>query len=317
LKKILVTGGTGFIGSYLVSRLLSLGIEVLVIDKSIHKPTYCDISKAELIEGDVLSQGLLRQYLKQVDTCFHLAAIMSQTVCARDWIYGHANNVLAFNGLLEELRRVSHPIKLVYASSCAVYGHSKDLPSSESDKIIPLSTYGADKLSNEIYAQVMLHSYGINSIGLRIFNVYGPGQLDTNSYAGVITRFKNAIIKEQPIKIFGDGKQTRDFIYVEDVVQAFLAAAKIVSERSGIYNVCTGHPISILDLAEIMMNLAGKRVPIIHENARIGDPYHSQGDNLLAKQELNFSPSTSIETGLANLFTKQWTQNSTISVRQA
>lgn len=303
MKKVLVTGGTGFIGNYLVRQLLSLGVEVLVIDKSIHRPTYFDISKAELIEGDVLSQGLLRQCLEQVDTCFHLAAILSFTVCARDWLFSHANNVLAFNGLLEELRRASHPVKLVYASSCAVYGDSKDLPSSESHKTSPLTSYGADKLSNEIYAQVMSNMYGINSIGLRIFNVYGPGQLESSSYAGVITFFKNAILKGQPVTIFGDGNQTRDFIYIDDVVQALLAAAKKASSQSGIYNVCTGHPTSILGLAELMMKLSGKKVPIIHQPARPGDPYHSLGDNFLAEKELGFTPLTSIEPGLASLFT--------------
>ncbi|MBA2710098.1 MAG: NAD-dependent epimerase/dehydratase family protein [Tatlockia sp.] len=303
MKKVLVTGGTGFIGSRLVSYLLSKSIKVIVIDKSILKPTYFDISKAEIIEGDVLSQGLLRECLKRVDTCFHLAAILSLTVCARDWIFSHENNVLAFNGLLEELRRAAHPVKLVYASSCAVYGDSQDLPSSELHRVNPISSYGADKLSNEIYAEVVAKSYGVNAIGLRLFNVYGPGQLDSNSYAGVITSFKNAIDKGQPIRIFGDGNQTRDFIYLEDVVEGFVAVANNKSIKSGIYNICNGNPISILDLAELMMKLSGKRVSIIHENARPGDPYHSLGDSSLAKEKFGFCAKISMESGLKNLFT--------------
>ncbi|MBA2651873.1 MAG: NAD-dependent epimerase/dehydratase family protein [Tatlockia sp.] len=304
MKKVLVTGGNGFIGSHLVSHLLSLGKEVLVLDKSIHKPTFCDIHKAQFIEGDILSTGLIHECLKEVDTCFHLAAIASIPICARDWIFSHEINVLAFNGLLEELKNMDRPITLVYASSSAVYGDSKALPLSESERVIPHSTYGGDKLSNEIYAEVMSHLYGIHSIGLRLFNVYGPGQMASSSYSGVITRFKNAIKENQTIKIYGDGKQTRDFIYIDDTVEAFLAAAESATNKSGLFNVCTGRSLSILELANLMMDFMESRVPIIYEKAREGDLYHSVGDGCLAKKELGFNAHTSIETGLTS-FLKQ------------
>lgn len=302
MKKALVTGGKGFIGGYLVKQLLSRGIEVIVIDKAIQRPTYFDINKAQFIEGDTLSRGLLRECLDEVDSCFHLAAVMSFSVCSRDWIFGHANNVLTFNNLLEELRHLNHSVKLVYASSCAVYAGTNELPSSEFHKPTPFSTYGADKITNELYAQALSHQFGIHSIGLRLFNVYGPGQIDTNSYAGVITYFKNAIQTGKPIRIFGDGYQTRDFVYIDDVVEAFIRAAYKNNVKSEIYNVCTGRSTSILDLAETMMNLSGKEVAIIHENARIGDPYHSLGDPSLAKKELGFSANTLIDAGLANFY---------------
>ncbi|CDZ78065.1 UDP-glucose 4-epimerase [Legionella massiliensis] len=304
MRHVLVTGGNGFIGSYLVERLLSQGIEVLVIDKSIHKPTPCDIRKAKLIEGDVLSHSLLHECLEQVDTCFHLAALSSVPICARDWIFSHENNVQAFNGLLEEFRHLSHPVKLIYASSAAVYGDSEALPLSESEHVIPNSVYGADKLSNEIYAEAVSRTFGIHSIGLRLFNVYGEGQIESNSYSGVITKFKNALRESLPIKILGDGKQTRDFIYVRDVVEAFILAANANVDGAKIYNICSGHSVSILELAQLMMQLSHRKVPITYENARIGDLYHSAGNGLLAQQELEFSARTPIELGLASLLQK-------------
>lgn len=301
MKKVLVTGGDGFIGSNLASRLLSLGVEVLVLDKSIYKPTYCDIHKATLIEGDILSHNLMFECLEQVDTCFHLAALSSLPACSRDWIFSHENNVVAFNGLLEELRRVSHPVKLIYASSCAVYGNSEALPLAESEHVQPSSTYGADKLSNELYARVIAETYRIPSIGLRLFNVYGKGQLELNPYSGVITLFSAALEANQPIRIFGDGHQTRDFIYIDDVIDALIIAGQTPADKSGVYNICRSQSISILDLAHLMMKLLKKDLPIIHEKERLGDLYHSRGDNSLAKKELGFTAKTAIEQGLAKM----------------
>lgn len=304
MKKVLVTGGMGFIGNHLVSRLLEMGIEVLVLDKAIHKPTFCDIQKATIIEGDVLSHELVYECLEQVDTCFHLAALSAVAVCRRDWIFSHENNVLAFNGLLEELRRINKSVKLIYASSAAVYGHSRILPSSESEHVVPRSTYGADKLSNEIYAEVIRGLHGIPSIGLRFFNVYGPGQLKSNPYSGVMTSFKLAIGNNQPLTIFGDGKQTRDFIYVKDVVDALILSAETPYEQSGIYNICSGHAISIEELAQMMIRLSNKKPEIVYLDARADDLIHSLGDNRLAKKALHFQAKMPIDTGI-DLFLKE------------
>ncbi|QBR84474.1 NAD-dependent epimerase/dehydratase family protein [Legionella israelensis] len=300
MEKVLVTGGNGFIGNHLVNQLLSMGIKVLVLDKSIYKPTYYNIKSAEFIEGDVLSQELLHQCLQQVDTCFHLAAIASVPLCARDWMYSHENNVITFNKLLDEIKKLSHPVKLIYASSSAVYGSNKNLPLNESQMVVPDSVYGATKLANEIYAQVMQQNDNIPSIGLRIFNVYGPGQIGSN-YSGVITLFKQNIDKNQPLIIFGDGRQTRDFIYIDDVIEAMMRAARMPYEHSGIFNICSGKAISIHELAELMMRLMNTKIPIHYENKRKGDIYHSYGDNSLAKEKLNFIAQTSLEEGLKYL----------------
>lgn len=300
MNKILVTGGMGFIGNHLAHRLLELGHEVIILDKSVYKPIYLPVPKAEIIEGDVLSRELLHTLLQRVDCCIHLAALASVNLCERDWIFSHENNVLAFNGLLEEIARLNKPIKLVYASSAAVYGLGKHLPFTESEHVLPCSTYGADKLSNELYAMVMEHTHHLPSIGLRFFNVYGPGQLADNPYSGVITTFKQALLDHKPIKIFGDGLQTRDFIYIEDIIQALLLAMNSPPELSDICNVCTGQAISILDLAKTMMKLSGVKVDIEFHPERVGDIKHAYGDPALAKSLLKFTATTSIEQGLGH-----------------
>lgn len=304
MEKVLITGGMGFIGNHLAYHLLSKGKEVFILDKSIHKPTFCDIHKATIIEGDILSHELVHECLQQVDTCFHLAALSSVAICSKDWIFSHENNVLGFNGVLEEIRRLNHPIKLIYASSAAVYGHSKILPSTESEHVVPRSTYGADKISNEIYATVMQELAQVHSVGLRLFNVYGPGQLRSNPYSGVITSFKLAIKNNQPLTIYGDGKQTRDFIYIDDVIAAFMAAAATAADHSGIYNVCTGSSISIEKLAQLMISLSRQKLTINYLPERPDDLKHSLGEASLAKKELGFVAKIPMDLGL-DLFLKE------------
>jgi len=301
MEKILVTGGIGFIGNHLVNYLLSQGKEVIVLDKSIYKSTYYNIQSATIVEADVLSEKLLLHYLEKVDTCFHLAAIASVQACANDWIFAHENNVMGFNKLLDCISMLSHPIKLIYASSSAVYGDNPNLPLSESSHLYPCSMYAATKLTNEIYAKIMSEDYHVPCIGLRFFNVYGPGQPASSSYSGVISLFKNAINNHLPLTIYGDGKQTRDFIYIDDVIKALTLAALTPQKQSGIYNVCTGNAISIQELAELMIELSGKKGTIRHKKARTGDIYHSCGDAGLAEKELNFTAKTPLTEGLKNL----------------
>lgn len=299
MKKALVTGGMGFIGSHLVHALLAKGIEVTVIDKAAYKPTYHRLDGATILEGDVLSHELLHECLKEVDTCFHLAALSSVALCNRDWIFSHEVNVLAFNGLLEEIRRLEKPIRLIYASSAAVYGESMHQPLIESEHVSPNSTYGADKLSNEIYAEVMYRAYGISSVGLRLFNVYGPGQLASNPYTGVMTSFKRAIVSNQSLKIFGDGLQTRDFINIQDVVRAFMIAADYAEKtHCPVFNICSGQGLSIGELAKVMLELSGKDLPIENEAPRQGDMRHALGSPLLAMNALGFRSEISLEQGL-------------------
>lgn len=300
MRHALITGGMGFIGNHLAHRLLSMGVDVTILDKSIHTPIFCDIKGANIVEGDVLSRELLYRLLMKSDVCFHLAALSSVDVCGRDWIFSHENNVLAFNGLIDSLRHLPHSVKLIYASSAAVYGNNATLPAVESLHVIPASPYGADKLSNELYATVAHQYWGLPSIGLRFFNVYGPGQLASNPYSGVISCFKEAIANERPLLIYGDGKQTRDFIYVEDVIDACLLGAKSAKEVSGVFNVCRGRAISIHDLATMMLSLSQKNLTLEKKKEKTGDIRHSLGDPTLAKKELGFTANTSMEEGLSH-----------------
>lgn len=301
MKKVLITGGMGFIGNHLAYRLLSMGMDVMILDKSAYKPLYHKIDAAQIIEGDVLSSRLIKSCLAQVDTCFHLAALASIPLCHRDWIFSHQNNVLAFNELLESARSLDHRPKIIYASSAAVYGNSQQFPLTESSYTMPVSSYGADKLSNELYASVMQQLYGIHSVGLRFFNVYGPGQLASNPYSGVISRFKEAIFKGKPLTIFGNGQQTRDFVYIDDVVEALILSGQKNDGFSGIYNVCGGEAISIEAMANLMIKLTNHKHGIIHEPERQGDMLHSLGSPTLANKKLGFKARISMEEGL-NVF---------------
>ncbi|VEG90046.1 NAD-dependent epimerase/dehydratase family protein [Legionella spiritensis] len=298
MKKALVTGGMGFIGNHLVSRLLDMGMKVTILDKCIHKPVYKDISAAHIIDGDVLSRELLSHCLHEVDICYHLAAISSIDLCYRDWLFSHENNVRAFNGLLDAIRLQHKPVRLVYASSASVYGNYKQLPLHESLTPSPISTYGADKLSNEIYAQAMQVMADISSIGLRFFNVYGPGQLSSNPYTGVISSFKKAMFRNMPLTIFGDGQQTRDFVYIDDVVDALVLCMKVKHKSAEVLNICSGKGITIESLANMMIKLTNYSHGLQYKEERRGDLRCSVGDVTNAKIHLGFTAKTPIEAGL-------------------
>ncbi|KTC98204.1 NAD-dependent epimerase/dehydratase family protein [Legionella erythra] len=298
MKKVLVTGGMGFIGNHLVHRLLKTGVEVIILDKNIDKPRYYDVQKAKIIEGDVLSKALLHDLLKEVDTCFHLAALASIALCERDWLYSHANNALAFNFLLDEIRVLGKETKLVYASSAAVYGDCQTLPLDEKVSVHPVSNYGCDKLCNELYAGMMSQMAGIHATGLRFFNVYGPGQQPSNPYSGVMSQFKQAILTQQNLMIYGDGLQTRDFIYVDDVVDALILAADIDFPESTVFNICSGEAVTIESLARLMLKLTHYDGEVEYLPARASDLLHSLGKTELAQKRLGFKAKTNIEDGL-------------------
>lgn len=302
MKRALVTGGMGFIGGHLVSKLLKMGVEVVIIDKAPQKPVPFDRSKVTIIDTDMMSLEYLKSALKDVDICFHLAAISSLVQCHHDWIYALKNNVVCFNNLLDILMRQFPKIKLVYASSSSVYGNCKTLPLTEEAITKPTSSYGADKLTNELYASIAYQCYGYPSTGLRLFNVYGKGQPESSPYSGVITQFNYRIKNKEPLVIFGDGEQSRDFIPVEEVANAFVLAAQHQQEAAKIYNICSGRATTINHLAQIMLELSQKSLPVIHEKPRVGDLIHSLGSGKLAQDELGFSSSMDIKQGLKQFF---------------
>jgi len=188
----------------------------------------------------------------------------------------------------------------VNASSAAVYGNPKDLPLCENSQIVPLSPYGASKLAVEHYMQAFSHSFALNCINLRIFNVYGKGQ--SNSYAGVITKFMEKIANNKPLVIFGDGTNTRDFVSVDDVVQSIQnAIAKIEGKKGDYYNIASGNYTTINDLANLMISISGKTLPIEHTEPKQGDIHHSQASIKLATKELGYSPKIQLKNGLEML----------------
>ncbi len=293
----LVTGGAGFIGSHLVDALLAAGHRVRVLDDlSTGKRANLDAA-AELVLGDVADPDAVRAAFAGVDGCFHLAAIASVARCNEDWSGTHRVNLGGMVAVLDAARARRLPV--VYASSAAVYG-GLDGVAGEGSPTVPLSAYGADKLGSEQHARAGSVVHGVPSVGLRFFNVYGPRQDPASPYSGVISLFAAATVARRGLTVHGDGQQTRDFVFVADIV-AFLVAAMGVAAQDGgalVLNACTGREISILTLAETVGGLLQSRPAVTHGPARPGDVRHSRGDPALATQLLGLQARTPLQAGL-------------------
>lgn len=276
MSRFLVTGGAGFIGSHLVDKLIADGQEVLVLDDFSDGKEDNINSEAKLIKGSVLDRKLLTKLFQNVDFCYHLAATASVQKSITNWIEVHTNNLTGTINIFNEAAEAKVPV--IYASSAAIYGAPKKTPISEDDPTNPSSPYGLDKLCCEKQAKLFGKIKGLKSIGLRFFNVYGPRQDPTSPYSGVISIFIDRIKQNKPIKIYGDGNQERDFIYIDDVITGLINAKEFVSINADIYNLCTGKAISINDLANILFKILGKKVEIEYLETREGDIYKSIGD---------------------------------------
>ena len=307
LPLYLVTGGCGFIGSHLVDTLVAAGQELRVVDDlstgaDTHLPGTTD-----LIRADLRDPAVVRRAMVGVDACFHLAAVASVARCNESWHYSHLANSTGTVAVLEAA--VNAGIPVVYASSAAVYGDCSNLPLREVEPVRSLSPYGADKAANELHARAGAHVHGLASMGLRFFNVYGPRQRAGDPYSGVISTFRDRLARREPLVLHGDGGQSRDFVYVGDVVRAMLLAMEAL--RSGrltgasVFNVCTGRAVTIAELAQTMMRVTGVTVPIEHAPARAGDIRHSLGSPDLAAAELGFRAEVGIEEGLRRLLCEQ------------
>ncbi len=301
--KIFVTGGAGFIGRHLVECLLNSDYSVTIYDNfnNIAQTSISHLIKngASIVKGDITDYKLLSKSLPDFDSVIHLAA---QIDVQQSIKFPENTNEVNVTGSINLLRAcVANKVKnIVNASSAAVYGKTKDLPVNEKSQTVPISPYGASKLAVEHYIQAFSHSFELNCISLRIFNVYGRGQSD--SYAGVITKFKEKIKKNKPLVIFGDGSNTRDFVLVDDVVQSIQKAiAKIDGKKGDYYNIASGNYITINDLANLMITISGKTLPIEHTKPRQGDIHHSQTSIQLATKELGYSPNVQLKNGLEML----------------
>lgn len=298
----LVTGGAGFIGSHLVDQLLSDGHSVRVVDNLSTGKRENLNPRCRLIVGDIGEVQLMRDAFRDVAGCFHLAAIASVQRSNEDLVGCHKVNQTGALRVFDEARRAGG-IPVVYASSAAVYGDGGDRPMKEVDFPSPRSAYGADKLGCELHAKAAFVVHRVPAIGVRLFNVYGPRQDPMSSYSGVISIFLAYLRDGAALTIHGDGTQSRDFIYVGDVVSHLRAAMTRLSNHSecAIYNVCTGRPTRIIDLAKTMSEILGSEPRIVFGPSREGDICYSIGDPTAATIALNTSSRWQLEAGLRHL----------------
>jgi UDP-glucose 4-epimerase len=237
--------------------------------------------------------------MRGVSGCFHLAAVASIERCNEDWLGSHRVNVGGLINVLDAAR--SNAIPVVYASSAAVYGGNRELPLSEKSPADPLSPYAVDKLACELEARAAARLFQVPSVGLRLFNVYGTRQDPGSPYAGVISIFAAKFLRGEAIAIHGDGRQTRDFIHVTDVVEAFVAAMGIADLSAGVYNVCTGRGTSLLQLVATLEAVTAHSVKIVWQPPRSGDVAASWGAPGLLAERTGRSARISLEAGLADL----------------
>lgn len=297
--KFVVTGGAGFIGSYIAKYLVGNGYQVIVVDNLFRGKLgnlYGYEDKIDFHNLDILNSEELRKLVKDSDGIFHHAALtsVSESFTQRDK-YQNVN----VNGT-ENIFKLGKEfgIKIIYASSSSVYGNPKSIPIKENASRNPINPYGRTKLEDEILAE-KYSKLGVKIIGLRYFNVYGIGQ--TNDYAGVITKFYEAIKADNPPIVFGDGTQVRDFISVDDVAKANLLSMQS-STNFAFLNIGTGIATSINDLANLMIKLSGKSLVPIHSSLPEGDVKQSQADIHLAKQLINWTFETKLQDGLKKFF---------------
>ncbi len=303
----LVTGGGGFIGSHLCHKLIQLGHTVYVLD-NLSTGKFENLPDGVIFtEGDVRDLDLLIKLLRPLDGCFHLAAIASVPLCNDFWVEAHHVNLSGTINVFEAAKKAKPnglPLRVVYASSAAVYGDLTSFPLTETMSS-PISVYGLNKLCCEYYAHMANSAYQIPSVGLRLFNIYGPRQNPNSSYTGVITIFLNQLTANEPFIIYGDGKQSRDFIYVADTIKFFLAAMQVPMCHSAVFNVCSGHSVSIKMVGDQLAQLVDVNPRYVYEPARVGDIYYSLGDPSHASEILHVNTTTKLIDGLRSLIDYQ------------
>ncbi len=297
----LVTGGCGFIGSHLADALLGAGHTVRILDDMSTGRPENKPAGAKLLEGDVADPRLVAEAMHGADGCFHLAAVASVERGNLDWLGTHRANLTGSITVFDAARRANPqvPVPVVYASSAAVYGDNPEVPLAETAATRPLSAYGADKLGSEQHGFVAGRVHGIPTCGLRFFNVYGPRQDPKSPYSGVISIFCDRLKAGQGITIFGDGGQSRDFVFVGDVVRALLAAMERAGTDGRVYNVCTGRSTTIGELAGTIAGILGAPAEIVFGPPRAGEIRVSLGDPSSVRRELGFEARTALEEGLA------------------
>ena len=294
---ILITGGMGFLGTYLSEYLNKQSHKITIFDNFSNSQMKKLDSTIQIIEGDILDYPLLSKSLNNIEVVIHLAAQISVTKSIEDPDDTLKINVNGTQNVLDAC--LEHNIRnFISVSTAAVFGTTSVIPLTENSTPNPISPYGRSKLMMEEKIIDFSKKHNLNSIILRLFNLYGQGQ--SPEYAGVITKFLERIRENKPLEIYGKGNQTRDFIHVDDATECINLAIKKLDGNTGkIYNVGSGKIISILDLAHLLLKLSGKELPINYKPEIEGDILHSQTSISLVRKELGFEPQISLENGLS------------------
>lgn len=298
--KVLVTGGAGFIGTNLVCGLLGRGYDVRVLDNfssGKRENTKLYDKDVELIEGDIRSYHIVMEAVRDIEVVFHQAALPSVPRSIKDPITSNEVNI---NGTLNVLEAAvdAGVRRVIYASSSSVYGDNPELPKHEGMLPNPLSPYAVSKLAGEKYCSVFSRIYGIETVALRYFNVFGPFQDPASQYSAVIPKFIRAVMNNERPVIYGDGNQSRDFTFVSNVVDANILAAESGSEPGIVMNCACSGRVTLNELMSQINKMLGKSIEPVYEQPRAGDIKHSYADIRLASEKIGFSPSVEFEEGL-------------------
>jgi nucleoside-diphosphate-sugar epimerase len=300
-RSVLVTGGAGFIGSHLVDTLVAAGASVRVLDdlSTGRRENLAQAAGAiEFLQGDIRDLSTVRHACSGVELIFHLAAVGSVPRSMKDPATTLAVNVGGTANVLA-VARDARVRRVVYASSSSVYGDSETLPKREGDEGRPLSPYALSKRMNEELADIFARCYGMELIGLRYFNVFGPRQDPDGPYAAVVPRFFDACLRSESPFIYGDGEQSRDFTFVSDAVRANLLGATAPASACGrVFNVAGGRRVTLNELAAAVLETVGRGGPVRYEVARPGDIRHSLADLSAVRSALGYEPGTDLAAGL-------------------
>jgi len=298
--RYLVTGGAGFIGSNIVDELARRGHKVVVLDdlSAGKEANLAGVrAKIDFRVGSITNLAMVRAASEGADYVIHLAARTSVPKSVLDPL---ETNLVNIDGTLNVLvaARDAKVRRIVYAASSAAYGETPTLPKVETMRAEPISPYGVTKYVGELYAQVFGRTYGLENASVRYFNVFGPRQDPTSQYSGVLSRFMLAVIEGKPLTIYGDGEQSRDFTYVDNIVDETLRACEAPGTSGGVFNGGTGVRITLNQVVKLLERITGRKLQVQHDPPRTGDIRDSQADISLAKKVLGYSPLVLFEEGL-------------------
>lgn len=305
--RYLVTGGAGFIGSHVVEELLKQNHQVTVFDNfstgKLRNLQGHSKKQLTIIRGNIADYRKLHKACQNMDVIFHLAAIASVVRSLEDPLGTHQTNLTGTLNVFQAATK-QNVTKVVYASSAAIYGATSSTAQEETDAGSFLSFYGAHKYMDEIYANLYGKIFGLECVGMRFFNVFGPRQDPKSPYSGVISIFLERFRKSERPTIFGDGKQTRDFVFVKDVVQALMLASRKKGVKGEVYNVGTGHKSSLNEIVRALNRIYKIQLKPIYKPTREGDIRHSSASIEKIKQSLGYYPNYTLQSGLELMLSK-------------